>query len=205
MWVFRSNSQKNWRAREREGFLVVCWERESEKLDVETFSRRQQNILITCGFQLLLNEVHSDYYKRVGLLQFFCSTISRFSLEYFFSSQVSFSRFRSSFLSDVYCSHSEVNLVANIKSFLHIYSKGLITQWSERLVMYLEINGSKSSGANFFSTRLSFESNSSDISWFVFFSNQFFNLQFFFCQMCFSIFFNSNSVLEFLLTTWMNY
>ena len=36
--------------------------------------------------------------------------------ENFLTSQVTFSHFRSSFLSDLYCSHSEVKLVAKIKS-----------------------------------------------------------------------------------------
>ena len=46
------------------------------------------------------------------LLDGFCA----FLLEHSLTSQVTFSRFRSSFLSDLYCSHSEIKLVANIKS-----------------------------------------------------------------------------------------
>ena len=48
-------------------------------------------------------------------MQVFRLTIFRFSFRAFFD-LVTFSRFRSSFLSDVYCSHSEVKLVVNIKS-----------------------------------------------------------------------------------------
>ena len=43
-------------------------------------------------------------------MQIFCLTVFALSL----TSQVTFSRFRSSFLSDLYCSDSEVKLVAEI-------------------------------------------------------------------------------------------
>ena len=52
----------------------------------------------------------------VFFMQFFRLTILRFFLEHSMTSQVTFSRFRSSFLSNLCCSHSEVKLVANIKS-----------------------------------------------------------------------------------------
>ena len=60
---------------------------------------------------------HCNYCKLVGpfmqilSLGRFCA----FLLEHSLTSQVTFSRFRSSFLSDLYCSHSEVKLAAKIK------------------------------------------------------------------------------------------
>ena len=67
---------------------------------------------------MLSNEVHCKNCKRVGLffenvlLDRFCS----FVLEHSLTFQVTFSRFRSSFLNDLYCSYSEVKLVAKIKA-----------------------------------------------------------------------------------------
>ena len=66
----------------------------------------------------MLLEVHINYCKRVGLFyaNFLLDYFSAFILENFLTSQVIFSRFRSSVLSDLYFTHSEVKLVANIKS-----------------------------------------------------------------------------------------
>ena len=52
----------------------------------------------------------------VFFMQIFAGPFCAFLLERSLTSQVTFSRFRSSFLSDLYCFHSEVKLVANIKS-----------------------------------------------------------------------------------------
>ena len=51
-------------------------------------------------------------------MQIFCLTILRFASRTFFdfSSDLLLFRFRFSFLSDLYCSHSEVKPVDNIKS-----------------------------------------------------------------------------------------
>ena len=49
-------------------------------------------------------------------MQIFCLTLFCAFLEHSSISQVIFSRLRSSFLSDLYYSHSKVKLVANIKS-----------------------------------------------------------------------------------------
>ena len=74
-------------------------------------------------------------------MQIFHLTILRFFLEHSLTSQVTFSRFRSSFLSDLYCSHSEVKLVANIKSVTAKQNKGLIAEWSVHQVMNREVSG----------------------------------------------------------------
>ena len=60
----------------------------------------------------------------VFFMQIFRLTILHFSSKTFFDSQVTFSRFRSSFLSDLYYSHSEVKLVANIKSVAAYQQEG---------------------------------------------------------------------------------
>ena len=68
-------------------------------------------------FYLLLNDFDSNFCKRACL---FYAIFSLCNFELFFwnilTSQVTFSRFRSSFLSHIYCSHSKVKLVANKKS-----------------------------------------------------------------------------------------
>ena len=45
----------------------------------------------------------------------FGSTVYELFFDHSLSSQVTFFRFRSSFLSDLYCAHSELKLVAKIK------------------------------------------------------------------------------------------
>ena len=77
---------------------------------------------------------------------------------------MTFSRFRSSFLSDLFCSHSEVKLVANIKSVAAYESKRQIGQSVVQKVIKREVIGSNRGGVKCFFTGLSFESNSSDIS-----------------------------------------
>ena len=59
-------------------------------------------------FKLLLHEGYSNYCKRVSFLCKFCAF-----LEHPLTFQVTVSRFRSSFFSDLYC--CEVKRVANIK------------------------------------------------------------------------------------------
>ena len=71
---------------------------------------------------------------------------------------MTFSRFRSLFLSDLYCSYSEVKLIANINWLQHIKKEG-----SDGPV------GSALLGIGKFSTRLSLESNSSETCRFMFF------------------------------------
>ena len=65
---------------------------------------------------MLLNKVHSNYCKRVGLLyaNFSLDRFCTFLLEHSLTSEETFSRFRS-FLRDIYCSHSEVKLVVETK------------------------------------------------------------------------------------------
>ena len=50
----------------------------------------------------------------------------------------------------------------------HAEDHALIEEWAVHMVMYREGRGSKPGGVKCFSTRLSFESNSSDISRFMF-------------------------------------
>ena len=57
------------------------------------------------------------------LLDGFCA----FLLEYSLTSHVTFSRFRSSFLSDLYCSHSEVKL--KYKRLQHSEKQKVIAEW----------------------------------------------------------------------------
>ena len=61
-----------------------------------------------------MNEVHSNYCKSVGLFyaNFLLDHFCAFLLDYSVASRVTFLLFRSSFLSDLYCSHFEVKLVA---------------------------------------------------------------------------------------------
>ena len=70
---------------------------------------------------------------------------------------MTFSRFRSSFLSDLYCSHSEVKLVAKVKLIAnrinHSKSKGLKAEWAVFLVSEREVNGSNPGVVNYFCTR----------------------------------------------------
>ena len=108
-----------------------------------------------------MDEVHINYCERVGLFyaNFLPDCFCAFLLEHSLTSQVTFSRFRSAFLSDLYCSHSEVK---------HSNKKGLIDEWAVHLIMGRDLNGSNPGGVKCFSNRLSFESNSSVISWFMF-------------------------------------
>ena len=48
-------------------------------------------------------------------MHIFCLSFLRYSSRTSWTSQVTFSRFGSSFLSDLYCSHSELKLVAKIR------------------------------------------------------------------------------------------
>ena len=96
---------------------------------------------------MLLNEVHSNYYKRVCL---FLCTFCAFLLEHSLTSHVTFSRFRSSFLSNLYCSHSEVKPVANINWLQHIKKKVLMAQWEVLGVTVREVIGSNPGGERFF-------------------------------------------------------
>ena len=59
-------------------------------------------------------------------------------------SQLTFSHFRSSFLSDLYWSHSEVKLVANINWLQHRKNKVLMAQFNVLGVTVWEVNGSNS-------------------------------------------------------------
>ena len=81
---------------------------------------------------------------------------------------MTFSRFRSLFLSVPYCFHSEVKLVANIKSVTAKQGQGPVDEWAAHMIMDPEVSGSNLGGVKCFSTRQSFESNSSDISRFIF-------------------------------------
>ena len=66
------------------------------------------------------------------------------------TSQVIFSRFRSSFFSDLYWSHSEVKLVANINWLQHSKNKVLIAQLEVLWVTVREVNGSNPGLERFF-------------------------------------------------------
>ena len=55
---------------------------------------------------------------------------------------MTFSCIRSSFLSDLFCSHSEVKLVANINWLQQSKNKVLMEQLEERVVRVQEVNGS---------------------------------------------------------------
>ena len=100
-------------------------------------------------------------------MQIFRLTILHFSSRAFLTSQVIFSGFRSLLLCELFCSHSEVKLVANIMLVAAKQKKGRIAEWSVHLVMDWEVSGSNTGGFKCFSNRLSFESNSFDISWFM--------------------------------------
>ena len=63
---------------------------------------------------------------------------------------MTFSRFCSSFLSNLYCSHSEVKLVANINWLQHIKNKVLMAQLEVRGVTVREASGSNHDGEKFF-------------------------------------------------------
>ena len=100
-------------------------------------------------------------------MQIFWLTISRFSSWTFFDFSSDFSRFCSSFLSDRYCSHSDIKLVANIKSVATKQKQGT-GSW------VVSASGFGSGGQGFESRRCQMffhvllESNSSDISLFNF-------------------------------------
>ena len=94
---------------------------------------------------MILYEVHSNYCKLVGLFYV------NFSLYHFLSEFFTLSFF-------------EVKLDANVKWLQHRKNKSHIAQSVVHKVMKREVNGSNPGGVKCFSTRLSFESNSSDIS-----------------------------------------
>ena len=79
---------------------------------------------------IIINEFPSHYCKRVGFfyaifsLKLFCA----FLLEHSLTSQVNFSRLRSSFLSDLYCFDSELKPAANIKLVAVYQLEGLDSQ-----------------------------------------------------------------------------
>ena len=83
-------------------------------LDFQVFIINEASLRFLHFFYLLSNEVWSNYCKRVCLFSNF--SLDRFCAFFREYSQVTFSRFRSSFLSGLYCSHSEVKLAANINS-----------------------------------------------------------------------------------------
>ena len=83
-------------------------------------------------------------------MQIFCLTILRFSARTFFDSQVTFSRFRSSFLSNLYCSQSEVKLVANINWLQHVKHKFLTAQLEVLGVTIREVGCWNPGGERFF-------------------------------------------------------
>ena len=97
------------------------------------------------------------------LCKVFAWPFCAFLLEHSLISRMTFSRFRSSFLSDLFCSHSEVKLVANTKSVVAYESKGQIAQSEVQKVIKREVNGWNRGGVKCFSTGLSFESYSSDV------------------------------------------
>ena len=102
--------------------------------------------------QVRLNEVHSNYCKCVGLfMQIFLLDHFVFLLEHSLKFQVTLSRFRFSFPSNLYCSHSEVKLVAK-KNWLQHNKEGLIAEWAVLLVRKREVNGSNSGVVNYFCT-----------------------------------------------------
>ena len=79
----------------------------------------------------------------VVLWNFFAGPFCDFLLEHSLTSQVTFSRFRSSFLTDLYCPQSEVKLVANVKSVAAYKKQGSIAEWSVQLIMDREFSGQK--------------------------------------------------------------
>ena len=102
---------------------------------------------------LLSNEVRSNYCKRVSLfhaifsLDIFCAF-----LEHSLTSQVTCSLFPSSFLNDLYCSYSEVEIVAKRKSIAACDKKCLIAEWAVLLVRDRAIHGSNPGVVNNFCT-----------------------------------------------------
>ena len=75
-------------------------------------------------------------------MQIFRLTFCAFLLELSFTSQVTFSRFRSSVVSDLYCSHFEVKLVANINWLQQNKNKVLREKLEVLGVTVREVNGS---------------------------------------------------------------
>ena len=63
---------------------------------------------------------------------------------------MTFSRFRSSFLSDLYCSHYEVKLVAHMNWLPHIKIKVLMEQLEVLGVTVREVSGSNPGGGKVF-------------------------------------------------------
>ena len=59
---------------------------------------------------------------------------------------MTFSRFRSSFLSNLYCSHSEVRLVVNINWLQHIKNTVLMAQLEVLGVTDREVSGTNPGG-----------------------------------------------------------
>ena len=74
-------------------------------------------------------------------MQIFRLTILRCSRT-FFEFSLTFSRFRSSILSDLFCSYSEVKLVANINWLQHSKKTVLLAQLELIGVRFREVNGS---------------------------------------------------------------
>ena len=133
-----------------------------------TIERSDFVLLLWLLFLIALDEVHNCYCKRVGLfLQIFCWTVCDFLLDHSLTSQMTFSSLSLLILSDLYCSHSTVKLVANIKLFYHIYRKVLIACVASASGYGSGVQWFDSRRVKNFSTRLSFKSNSSDISRFM--------------------------------------
>ena len=63
---------------------------------------------------------------------------------------MTFSRFRSLFLSNLYCSHSEVKLVASLNWLQHIKNTVLMAQLEVPVVTVREVNGSNPGGGKVF-------------------------------------------------------
>ena len=115
---------------------------------------------------MLLNEVHSNYCKRVGLFyaNFSLDHFAVFFLENSLTSQVTFSRFRSSFLSDI---KSVAQFFANIKSVAEYQKEGPNSTVGSPYGYEPGGQLLASRWGQMFFTRLSFESSSSDISRFI--------------------------------------
>ena len=83
-------------------------------------------------------------------MQIFCLTILRVSSRTFFDFSSDFFCLLSSFLSNLYCSLSEVKLVANINWLQHIKNKVLIAQLEVLGVTVREVSGSNPRGGKVF-------------------------------------------------------
>ena len=65
---------------------------------------------------------------------------------------MTFSRFRSSLLSNLYCSHSEVKLVANINWLQHSKNEDMMAEFEVLGVTFREVSGSHPGGEKCFCT-----------------------------------------------------